>query len=157
MELKVNGRRHEVDVDPERTLLSVLRHELNLTGTKYGCGEGNCGACTVLIEGDAVRACITPVAASTGRAITTIEGLSAGEELHPVQNAFVRHTAFQCGYCTPGFIMGAAALLGQNPDPSDAEIKAGLNGHICRCGAYVRIIQAVREAASTSGRKAAKR
>lgn len=154
MELNINGRRHEVDVDAERTLLSVLRHELDLTGTKYGCGEGNCGACTVLIEGDAVRACITPVAAATGRRITTIEGLSTGAELHPVQVAFATHTAFQCGYCTPGFIMGAAALLRQNPDPTDAEIRAALNGHICRCGAYVRIVRAVREAASTPGPKA---
>ena len=147
MHLRVNDESHEVTVDAERTLLSVLRYELGLTGTKYGCGEGNCGACTVLIDGEATRSCITPVASAGGREVTTIEGLSKGDELHPVQAAFVEHTAFQCAYCTPGFIMSSAALLERNPTPSDEQIRSALSGHICRCGAYVRILQAVKSAA----------
>ena len=147
MHLKVNDESHEVTVDAERTLLSVLRHELGLTGTKYGCGEGNCGACTVLIDGEAIRSCITPVTSAGGREITTIEGLANGEELHPVQEAFVEHTAFQCAYCTSGFIMSSAALLDRNPSPDDEQIRSALSGHICRCGAYVRILKAVKSAA----------
>ena len=147
MHLRVNDESHEVTVDAERTLLSVLRYELGLTGTKYGCGEGNCGACTVLIDGEATRSCITPVTSAGGRAVTTIEGLANGDELHPVQEAFIEHTAFQCAYCTPGFIMSSAALLDRNPNPSDQEIRSALSGHICRCGAYVRILRAVGSAA----------
>ncbi len=147
MHLMVNDESHEVTVDAERTLLSVLRHELGLTGTKYGCGEGNCGACTVLIDGEATRSCITPVTSAGGRAVTTIEGLAKGDELHPVQEAFVEHTAFQCAYCTPGFIMSSAALLDRNPPPNDEQIRSALSGHICRCGAYVRILRAVKSAA----------
>ena len=147
MELVVNGESHVLEADAERTLLSVLRHDLGLTGTKYGCGEGNCGACTVLLDGEATRACITPVAAAAGRAVTTIEGLADGDELHPVQAAFVEHTAFQCAYCTPGFIMGTVGLLSRNPHPNDSEIRAALSGHICRCGAYMRILRAVESAA----------
>lgn len=150
MRLRVNGKSHEVAVDAERTLLSVLRHELKLTGAKYGCGEGNCGACTVLLDSDATRSCMTPVVAAAGREVTTIEGLSNGGTLHAVQEAFIEHTAFQCGYCTPGFIMSAAALLSRNPNPSDEEIRSALSGHICRCGAYMRIIRAVRAAAKRS-------
>ena len=146
MHLLVNDESLEVTVDAERTLLSVLRHELGLTGTKYGCGEGNCGACTVLIDGEATRSCITPVTSAAGRAVTTIEGLAKGDELHPVQEAFVEHTAFQCAYCTPGFIMTTVALLDRNPNPDEAQIRAALSGHICRCGAYVRIIRAVKSA-----------
>jgi len=146
MELLVNGAAHQVSVDAERTLLSVLRHELGLTGTKYGCGEGNCGACTVLLDGEATRACITPVAAASGRKITTVEGLAHGGELHPVESAFAEHSAFHCGYCTPGFIMSTVGLLSRNPSPSDEDVNAALNGHICRCGAYVRIRRAVRAA-----------
>jgi aerobic-type carbon monoxide dehydrogenase small subunit (CoxS/CutS family) len=147
MHLKVNDESHEVHVDAERTLLSVLRHELELTGTKYGCGEGNCGACTVLIDGEATRSCITPVTSASGRDITTIEGLADGDKLHPVQEAFVEHTAFQCAYCTSGFIMSSAALLDRNPKPDEEQIKSALSGHICRCGAYVRILKAVKSAA----------
>lgn len=147
MHLKVNDESHEVQVDAERTLLSVLRHELELTGTKYGCGEGNCGACTVLIDGEATRSCITPVTSASGREITTVEGLADGDELHPVQEAFVEHTAFQCAYCTSGFIMSSAALLERNPNPDEEQIKSALSGHICRCGAYVRILRAVKSAA----------
>lgn len=147
MRLLVNGESHEVAVDAERTLLSVLRHELGLTGTKYGCGEGNCGACTVLLDKDTTRSCITPVVSAAGREVTTIEGLANGDTLHPVQDAFVEHTAFQCAYCTPGFIMSTVALLSRNPHPSDGEIRSALSGHICRCGAYVRILRAVRMAA----------
>jgi aerobic-type carbon monoxide dehydrogenase small subunit (CoxS/CutS family) len=134
-------------------LLSVLRHELELTGTKYGCGEGNCGACTVLIDGEATRSCITPVTSASGRDITTIEGLADGDTLHPVQEAFVEHTAFQCAYCTSGFIMSSAALLDRNPAPDDDQIRSALSGHICRCGAYVRILAAVKSAAGDGGAK----
>ena len=148
MRLKVNDESHEVTVDVERTLLSVLRHELGLTGTKYGCGEGNCGACTVLIDGEATRSCITPVTSAGGRDITTIEGLADGDTLHPVQEAFVEHTAFQCAYCTPGFIMSSTVLLDRNPAPDDEQIRSALSGHICRCGAYVRILKAVKSASS---------
>ncbi|HIF12409.1 MAG TPA: (2Fe-2S)-binding protein [Dehalococcoidia bacterium] len=151
MHLKVNDESHEVTVDAERTLLSVLRHELGLTGTKYGCGEGNCGACTVLIDGEATRSCITPVTSAGGREITTIEGLANGDKLHPVQEAFVEHTAFQCAYCTSGFIMSSAALLDRTPSPSDEQIQSALSGHICRCGAYVRILKAVKSAAEQDG------
>lgn len=147
MRLVVNGQTYEVAVDPERPLLNVLRFELGLTGTKYGCGEGTCGACTVLVDGEATRSCITPVVAAADRAILTIEGLAQGEVLHPVQEAFVEHTAFQCGYCTPGFIMSTVAFLNRVPDPSDAQIRAALSGHICRCGTYMRILRAVRTAA----------
>lgn len=149
MHLRVNDESHEVAVDAERTLLSVLRHELGLTGTKYGCGEGNCGACTVLIDGEATRSCITPVASAGGREVTTVEGLANGDRLHPVQEAFVEHTAFQCAYCTPGFIMSSVALLDRNPAPDDDQIRAALSGHICRCGAYVRILKAVKSAAGS--------
>ena len=147
MDLRVNGQTHRIDGDTERTLLSVLRNDLGLTGTKYGCGEGNCGACTVLADGEPERSCITPLAAAVGREITTIEGLADGDELHPVQAAFLDHTAFQCGYCTPGFIISTAALLTRNPHPDDAEIRTALNGHICRCGAYIRILRAAKAAA----------
>ncbi len=150
MHLRVNGESHEVTVDPERMLLGVLRHELGLTGTKYGCGEGTCGACTVLIDGEPTQTCYTPVAAAVGREVTTIEGLANGNELHPVQEAFVEHTAFQCAYCTSGFIMSSAALLDRNPTPDDEQIRSALNGHICRCGAYVRIVRAVKSAAESS-------
>ena len=151
MHLNVNDESLEVAVDAERTLLSVLRHELGLMGTKYGCGEGNCGACTVLIDGEATRSCITPVTSAGGREITTIEGLANGDELHPLQEAFVEHTAFQCAYCTSGFIMSSAALLDRNPSPSDAQIQSALSGHICRCGAYGRILKAVKSASGEGG------
>ncbi len=148
MDLTVNGERHNLQVDRERSLLSVLRNELELTGTKYGCGEGNCGACTVLIDGEPSQSCITSASAAAGREVTTIEGLERDGELHPVQQAFAEHSAFQCGYCTPGFIISTVGLLSRKPDPTDAEIRSGLNGNICRCGAYTRIIRAVKSAAA---------
>mgnify|MGYP001362910852 CR=1 FL=1 len=152
MDLLVNGKSYEVSVDAERMLLGVLRDDLGLTGTKYGCGEGNCGACTVLLDGNTTRSCVTPVVSAAGREIITIEGLATGDELHPVQDAFIEHTAFQCAYCTPGFIMSSAALLSRIPDPDDAQIRSALSAHICRCGAYGRILRAVKTAAERSGR-----
>ena len=146
--LLVNGTQHSVDVAPDRTLLSVLRNTLDLTGTKYGCGEGQCGACTVLLDGKPVRSCRTPVNSAVGRKITTIEGLEQHGELHPVQEAFLHGEAFQCGYCTSGMIVSAAALLSRNPDPSEEEIIRAMDGNICRCGTYPRIVEAVRLAAS---------
>ena len=147
MRLLVNGETYDVDVDGETTLLAVLRHDLGLTGTKYGCGDGDCGACTVLVDGEAKNSCITPVDSAAGRAITTIEGLAKGNDLHPVQEAFIEHTAFQCAFCTPGFIMSLVALLSRNPQPDDRQIRAALTGNICRCGTYGRILRAVKAAA----------
>jgi aerobic-type carbon monoxide dehydrogenase small subunit (CoxS/CutS family) len=148
-ELQVNGTRLRVNAQPERTLLSVLRFDLGLTGTKYGCGEGRCGACTVLLDGKRVHSCTTQVEAASTKKIRTIEGLAAGEKLHAVQEAFLAVNAFQCGYCTPGMIMAAVALLDENPAPSREEIIRGMNGNICRCGAYSRIIVAIELAAKT--------
>ncbi len=147
MKLSVNGREVSVDAAPEKMLLWVLREDLDLTGAKYGCGEGQCGSCTVLVDGVAMRSCITPLKAVAGKKIVTIEGLEQGGKLHPVQEAFLEQDAFQCGYCTPGMIMAAVGLLGKNPKPSVAEVKRGMNGNICRCGTYPRIIEAVRRAA----------
>ncbi len=132
-------------------LLSVLRNRLDLTGTKYGCGEGQCGACTVLLDGKPIRSCRTPVSSAAGKRITTIEGLEQDGRLHPVQQAFLDNEAFQCGYCTPGMIMGAVALLTSNPRPSEQEILRGMQGHICRCGTYQRIVAAVEQAANRNG------
>jgi nicotinate dehydrogenase subunit A len=151
MELRVNGKNHRVEADPERSLLSVLRDELDLTGTKYGCGEGQCGACTVLIDGNAVRSCQAPVRAVAGKQIMTIEGLAGNGHLHPLQQAFLDADAMQCGYCTPGMILSAAGLLQKNASPADAEIKRALEGNVCRCGTYPRIIAAVRMAAGKRG------
>jgi aerobic-type carbon monoxide dehydrogenase small subunit (CoxS/CutS family) len=147
VELKVNGVAHELDVDPEQTLLGALRDQLGLTGAKYGCGEGQCGACTVLVNGRATRSCQARVAAAAGGEVTTIEGLAPDGGLHPVQEAFVAAGALQCGYCTPGMILGAVALLARTPSPSAEDVARGLEGHICRCGTYPRIARAVREAA----------
>ncbi|MGA2601514.1 MAG: (2Fe-2S)-binding protein [Bryobacteraceae bacterium] len=147
MELVVNGARHRVQSDPERPLLYVLREELDLTGTKYGCGEGQCRACTVLLDGTPVRSCITPVSKAQGKQVTTIEGLEQNGKLHPVQEAFIKADAMQCGYCTPGMIVGSVALLKRISDPSEAQIARELDGHICRCGTYQRIVTAVRMAA----------
>ena len=148
MELLVNGVRRQVEADPERPLLSVLRDELDLTGAKYGCGEGQCGACTVLLDGTATHSCQIRFGASAGHKITTIEGLSKGSHLHPVQQSFIDCDAMQCGYCTPGMILSSVALLSKNPEPSDAEIKTALEGNVCRCGAYNRIVAAVHRAAN---------
>jgi aerobic-type carbon monoxide dehydrogenase small subunit (CoxS/CutS family) len=146
-ELHVNGARRRIDADAERPLLSVLRDDLDLTGSKYGCGEGRCGACTVLIDGRPVRSCNTPVRAAEGRQIRTIEGLAHGDRLHPVQEAFLRADAFQCGFCTPGMIMSAVALLSQEPQPTREDIVRFMGGNICRCGTYPRIVAAIQEAA----------
>jgi aerobic-type carbon monoxide dehydrogenase small subunit (CoxS/CutS family) len=146
--LLVNGVRHEVDAIPDQTLLSLLRDNLNLTGTKYGCGEGQCGACTVLLDGRPVRSCRTSAIAAQNRKITTIEGLESDGKLHPVQEAFLRKEAFQCGYCTSGMIMSAVALLANKPSPSQDEIVRFMNGNICRCGTYPRIVEAIQQAAN---------
>jgi len=147
----VNGSEHPVEAAPEEPLLYVLRDRLELTGTKYGCGEGQCGACTILLDGAAVRSCITPASTAVGKKITTIEGLSRGEHLHPVQQAFLEAEAFQCGYCIPGMILSTVALLErENHKLTDKEIISGMNGNICRCGAYGRIMDAVRAAATMS-------
>jgi aerobic-type carbon monoxide dehydrogenase small subunit (CoxS/CutS family) len=134
-------------VDLDRRLLWVLRTDLGLTGAKYGCGEALCGSCTVLVDDQVMRSCTTRVGAIDGTNVTTVEGLANDDELHPVQQAFVNHDAMQCGYCTPGMVLGAVGLLRANSDPSDEEIVEGMEGHLCRCGTYVRVIEAVREAA----------
>ncbi len=149
--LRVNGIDRSVDLDRERSLLFVLREELGLTATKYGCGEGECGACLVLVDGAAVRSCVTPLAEAVGRSVTTVEGLAHGETLHPVQRAFVEAGAFQCGFCIPGMIVAAVALLNRNPNPGDDEIRAVMNGNICRCGGYLRIVEAIRRASGPVG------
>lgn len=146
MRLNVNGQSHELDVEPEMPLLWVLRDELDITGPKYGCGIAMCGACTVHIDGVAVRACVTPVGEVRG-AVTTIEGLGSPDSLHAVQQAWVEHQVAQCGYCQSGQIMAAAALLAANPSPTDAEVDAAMSGNLCRCGTYPRIREAVRSAA----------
>jgi isoquinoline 1-oxidoreductase subunit alpha len=148
-ELNVNGARHKIDADSDRTLLSVLRDDLDLTGSKYGCGEGQCGACTVLIDGQATRSCITKLAAAAGKKITTIEGIEKNGRLHPLQEAFLEADALQCGYCTPGMIMSSVALLSKNPNPSDQEIVRFMEGNVCRCGTYPRIVTAIRKAAQS--------
>lgn len=144
--LSVNGKSHSVDVDEETSLLVVLRDYLDLTGTKYGCGEGQCGACTVLIDGEARRSCITPVGSVGQKLVTTIEGLEKDGRLHPVQEAFLLEGALQCGYCTSGMILSACGLLRRNPDPTDTEIVDYMQGNICRCGTYLRIVAAIRRA-----------
>jgi aerobic-type carbon monoxide dehydrogenase small subunit (CoxS/CutS family) len=147
--LLINGQSLSVEADPDASLLSVLREQLDLTGSKYGCGEGQCGACTVLIEGRAHRSCITPVSALVGKSITTIEGLAKDDRLHPVQQAFLDEGAMQCAYCTSGMIMSAVSLLNNKHHPSDAEILQFMQGNICRCGTYPRIMAAIRRASAT--------
>ena len=147
IELIVNGRKQSTESDPDTPLLTVLRDQLHLTGSKYGCGEGQCGACTVLLDGVARRSCITPVSATAGKSITTIEGLEQSGRLHPVQQAFLDAEAFQCAYCTSGMIISSVALLHQNPNPSPDEITQSLQGNICRCGTHPRIVEAVQNAA----------
>ena len=146
-ELTVNGASVAVDVDAATPLLSVLREDLGLTGSKIGCAEGECGACTVLAGNRAIRSCITPVGDVAERPIVTIEGLEQAGRLHPLQQAFLDEEAFQCGYCTPGMIMAGVGLLTECPDPTEAEIVAGMQGNICRCGAYRRIMRAIQRAA----------
>lgn len=144
--LAVNGRAYSVDTDSERPLLDVLREEFGLTGTKYGCGEGQCRACTVLLDGKPVPSCVTTMRMVAGRKVTTIEGLAVDGKLHRVQQAFVDEAAMQCGYCTPGMILSASALLEREPHPSEAAIVKALNQHLCRCAGYPRIVAAVQAA-----------
>jgi isoquinoline 1-oxidoreductase subunit alpha len=144
--LKVNGADHQVDVDPQMPLLWVLRDVLNLTGTKFGCGIGMCGACTILMDGEATRSCITPISSGADKTILTIEGLSS-DASHPVQKAWLAEEVSQCGYCQPGKILNAVALLDKNPHPSQAEVEAAFENHLCRCGTYLRMRRAVQRAA----------
>jgi aerobic-type carbon monoxide dehydrogenase small subunit (CoxS/CutS family) len=146
VKFELNGKQVEVQLAENQTLLWVLRTNFNLTGTKYGCGEGYCGSCTVLVNDEPVRSCVTTLEAVEGAKVVTIEGLADGEKLHPVQQAFVDHDALQCGYCTPGMILNAAALLKKNPEPTRKEIIDGMDGNLCRCGAHTRIIMAIESA-----------
>jgi len=148
--LNVNGKKLRVDVDPQTPLLYVLRDDLNLTGTKYGCGEAKCGACTVLVDGQQMRSCVTPVSRVSGKQITTIEGIEQDGKLHPLQEAFLKADALQCGYCTAGMILAASALLNKNAKPSRAEIVKHMDGNVCRCGTYARIVNAIEIAAGTA-------
>ena len=150
IQFHVNGAAREVTTEPRRRLLDVLREDLGLTGSKFGCGEGQCGACTVLIDGKPSRSCITPISSLQGKTVTTIEGLAKDGSLHPVQKAFLDEAAMQCGYCTSGMIMSTVALLERIPSPSDEEIVTALNGNLCRCNGYVKILDAVRRAARTT-------
>ena len=145
--LNVNRETYDVVSYPNRTLLEVLRDDLHLTGTKEGCGEGVCGSCTVLVNGTPVRSCLTLAVAVQGKEITTIEGLSAGEKLHPVQEAFVNHHAIQCGFCSPGMILTSYALLAENPSPTEKEIRRAISGNVCRCTGYAKIVEAVKSLA----------
>lgn len=145
--LTVNGRPERVETDPARPLLEVLREDLGLTGVKYGCGEGQCRACTVLLDGAPVASCLTPARLAAGKKVVTIEGLAQGERLHPVQEAFLAEDAMQCGYCVPGMILRTAALLSRNAKPTDAQIVEALNGNLCRCCGYGNILNAARRAA----------
>jgi len=147
----LNGRPVSLDTDPQRTLLWVLRTDLELTGTKYGCGEGLCGACTVVVDGQAVRACMSDLASVRGKSVTTIEGLEQNGRLHPLQTAFHEHGGFQCGYCTPGMIMNAYGLLQSHPKPTRQQILEGMEGNLCRCGAHQRIVAAIQTASGQGG------
>jgi len=149
--LGVNGKQHALDVPPDEPLLWVLRNRLDLTGTKYGCGEGQCGACMVLIDGEALPSCRTPVSEAAGKKIVTIEGLASNGRLHPVQAAFLEQEAFQCGYCTSGMIVASVALLQANASPSADDVAGALARNVCRCGTYSRIVQAVQIAAKKAG------
>lgn len=150
IDLKVNGFTYRVAVEPWRSLAEVLREELGLTGTKVGCNQGDCGACTVLVDGRAVSSCLTLAVEAHQREITTIEGLAASpEQLHPIQQAFIDHGAVQCGFCTAGMILSAKALLDHNPDPSEEEIRQGIAGNLCRCTGYTKIVEAISAAAQT--------
>ena len=146
----VNGATASVTTDPERRLLDVIREDLGLTGTKYGCGEGQCGSCLVHLDGEPTRSCLVPVTAADGKSLTTIEGLARGDSLHAVQEAFVEEGVMQCGYCTSGMILAAVALLRKTPDPTHEQIVAGMDGQLCRCNGYVKIVNAVRRAAETT-------
>jgi carbon-monoxide dehydrogenase small subunit len=145
MRMKVNGKPVQINVNPTWTLLKVLREELKLTGTKKGCEQGDCGACTILLDGKAVNACLVLAMQADGKSIETIEGLGTPENLHPLQKSFIKHGAVQCGFCTPGMLISAKALLAENPHPTVGEIKRGISGNLCRCTGYVKIIKAVQE------------
>lgn len=147
IQLAINGTSYSAEADAQTSLLTVLREHLDLTGSKYGCGEGQCGACTVLIDGKSQRSCLTRVGTVSGKQITTVEGLASGEQLHPVQQAFLDEGAMQCAYCTSGMIMSAVALLKKNPSPNESEIIDFMDGNVCRCGTYSRIITAIQKAA----------
>ncbi len=146
VQFELNGKQVEASLDQNQTLLWALRTQFNLTGTKYGCGEGYCGSCTVLVNDEPLRSCVIPLEDVAGAKVVTIEGLADGEKLHPVQQAFVEHDALQCGYCTPGMILNATALLKKNPEPTRKEIIDGMDGNLCRCGAHTRIIMAIESA-----------
>jgi carbon-monoxide dehydrogenase small subunit len=146
--IQVNGTRHEVDVEPRQLLVYLLRDQLGLTGTNVGCDTSSCGACTVLVDGDSVKSCTMFAVQADGAEILTIEGLARGDQLHPVQRAFHEQHGLQCGYCTPGFVMAAVALLRDNPAPSEQEIRHGLEGNLCRCTGYQTIVEAVQAAAA---------
>jgi aerobic-type carbon monoxide dehydrogenase small subunit (CoxS/CutS family) len=148
IEVSVNGKRHRVDVDPDTPLLWVIRDAIGLPGTKFGCGMALCGACTVHLDGAAVRSCVTPVSAARGKRVTTVEGLAPGGRLHPVQEAWIEADVPQCGYCQSGQVMSAAALLARQRNPTDADIDAAMSGNICRCGTYQRIRAAIKLAAA---------
>jgi aerobic-type carbon monoxide dehydrogenase small subunit (CoxS/CutS family) len=152
IQFTVNGQARTVTTDPERPLLEVLREDLQLTGPKRGCGEGKCGACTVLIGGRSMVTCITPVANVDRQTLVTIEGLAPPGKLHPVQEAFLAEAAMQCGFCTPGMILTVVSLLNEKPHATDAEIHAHMEGHLCRCGGYLRILQAIKRAAAAPGK-----
>jgi len=143
IQLTVNEEKYRLEIEPHQTLLKVLREDLGLTGTKEGCGKGDCGSCTVLVDGKAVNACLTLAVRVQGKSITTIEGLATPERLHPLQEAFIQHGAIQCGFCTPGMILSAKALLDENPRPKEEEVKRALAGNLCRCTGYTKIIEAV--------------
>jgi carbon-monoxide dehydrogenase small subunit len=147
MTLTVNGTPYEVAIEPNQSLLQLLREELHLTGTKEGCSEGECGACTVLLDGKTVDSCLIFALEAQGREVTTIEGLAQGDQLHPVQKAFAEYGAVQCGFCTPGMILAAKALLDSNPHPTELEIRQGISGNLCRCTGYVKIVEAIQAAA----------
>jgi carbon-monoxide dehydrogenase small subunit len=149
LRMSVNGEGVEAEVKPSATLAYVLREQLGLTGTKIGCEEGECGACTVLVDGEAVNSCIYPAMKAAGRRILTVEGLAHNDELHPLQRAFLQHGAVQCGYCTPGLLLAAVALLGQNPHPSEAEIRRAISGNLCRCTGYLKVIHAIQAVSQT--------
>jgi nicotinate dehydrogenase subunit A len=151
LRLVVNGQPREVAADPETPLLYVLRNDLGLTGTKFGCGLGQCGACTVLVGGQSVRSCMLPVQAVAGQAVTTIEGLGSPERPHPLQAALIEEQAVQCGYCTPGIVMTAKAILDRTPRPTEAQLREALNEVLCRCGTHDRVVRAVLRAAATMG------
>ncbi len=150
--LKVNGKSHSVPAEPDTPLLYVLRNDLELNGAKFGCGLAQCGACTVLVDGVATRSCVTPVGRIGEAEVTTIEGLGSGDRLHPLQRAFIDEQAAQCGYCTAGIIVAAKELLDRNPRPTEAQVRAGLDGNLCRCGSHNRIVRAVLRAAQAMGR-----